>query len=77
MALNENYSFGTILEDNEEVKNMTPLENAQDYPHCSMGMVTGKFGENSFHGSGCLISSKIVLTCAHNLYNRGSETEAK
>ena len=34
-----------------------------------MGLVTGKFGINFYHGTGCLIGPRIVLTCAHNIYD--------
>ena len=30
-----------------------------------------------YFGSGCLISSRIVLTCAHNIYDRASKKEGK
>ena len=32
--------------------------------------MTGKFDGKNYFGTGCLIASKIVLTCAHNLYDR-------
>ena len=32
-------------------------------------MVNFKLGEKTFYGSGYLIGPKIVLTCAHNLYD--------
>ena len=38
-------------------------------------MITGKFEGKNFHGSGCLIASKIVLTCAHNVYHRPTQKE--
>ena len=40
-------------------------------------MVTGKFGDRIYWGTGILISPSVVLTCAHNLYNRGSEEQAR
>ena len=32
-------------------------------------------GSQTYFGSGCLISSHIVLTCAHNIYDRVNEKE--
>ena len=34
-------------------------------------------GGQTYFGSGCLISSRIVLTCAHNIYDRESKKEGK
>ena len=43
-----------------------------------MGLISGKFGNLPFHGSGCLIDSRVVLTCAHNLYDEeGDPTNLK
>ena len=40
-------------------------------------MIVGKFKGQSFYGTGCLIGAKIVLTCAHMLYDRSSKEEAR
>ena len=48
----------------------TRIENTKEYPYCCIGLVTGKLRGRPFHGTGCLITSRIVLTCAHNLYDR-------
>lgn len=48
--------------------------NCLTYPYKSIGLIVGKFGEKFFHGSAALISGKIVLTCAHNCYNRKKKT---
>ena len=40
-------------------------------------MVKGELGEeNTYFGTGFLISGRIVLTAAHNIYDRDSEKEA-
>ena len=52
------------------------VENSEEYPYCCIGLITGKFGSSFYHGSGCLIGPRIVLTCAHNLYYREQEEEA-
>ena len=46
------------------------IEDTKIYPYCSIGLLTGKFGEKEYFGTGCLIAPSVVLTCAHNLYNR-------
>ena len=56
--------FKNVPDTREKVKDV------REYPYCCIGLVTGKFGNNVYQGSGCLISPRIVLTCAHNLYDR-------
>jgi V8-like Glu-specific endopeptidase len=38
-------------------------------PHDSIAAIIIKWGDKSFIGSGFLISSNLILTCAHNLHN--------
>ena len=40
-------------------------------------MVYGNDGKNNFFGSGCLIGPRMVLTAAHNCYDRASKKESK
>ena len=35
-----------------------------------------KFNGVDYHGSGCLIAPKVVLTCSHNIYDRKTKEEA-
>ena len=79
----------SIIHDIEEdedligVKNEALIKNVGDtrkqipdtkiYPYCCIGVITGKYEEFSYHGTGCLIASMIVLTCAHNIYHRGTK----
>ena len=51
------------------------MPNTKVYPYCCIGVITGKFGQYPFHGSGCLIASRVVLTCAHNLYDQKHKRE--
>ena len=37
--------------------------------------MTGKLDGQNYHGTGCLISSRIVLTCAHNIFDRTTGKE--
>ena len=52
------------------------VEKVGQYPYCCIGLINGKFGVTNYHGTGCLIAPRIVLTCAHNLYQRKSKKEA-
>ena len=52
------------------------IKDTEKYPYCCIGLITGKFGKDFYHGTGFLIGPRIVLTCAHNLYDRKRETEA-
>ena len=49
------------------------VKNQSSYPYCCIGLVTGKLEERRYYGTGCLIGSKIVLTCAHNIYDRSGK----
>ena len=40
------------------------------YPYSCIGLITGRFDDKYYSGTGCLIGPKIVLTCAHNVYDR-------
>ena len=46
------------------------MQETREYPYCCIGLITSKFEEETFYGTGCLIAPKIVLTCAHNIYNK-------
>ena len=50
--------------------NRIQIPNSKLYPYCCIGVITGKFGKYPFHGTGFLVASNVVLTCAHNLYDR-------
>lgn len=52
------------------------IEETRKYPYSCIGLVTGRFGTIISNGSGCLIGPDIVLTCAHNLYDRENKIEA-
>ena len=51
-------------------KTLKKVEDPNQYPYSAIGLITGKFGPFFYHGTGFLISPKIVLTCAHNLFDR-------
>lgn len=55
-----------VLINNDTRKKVNP----KIYPFCSIGLISSTFGFQSGQGTGCLISPNIVLTCAHNVYNR-------
>ena len=46
------------------------------YPYCCIGLITGRINGYPFHGTGCLIAPKVVLTCAHNLTDRKNKKKA-
>lgn len=52
------------------------MQDNPKYPYSAIGYVTGKFKDTFFYGTGCLIAPNIVLTCAHNVYDRSSKEEA-
>ena len=47
--------------------------NTDEYPYCCIGLISGQLGGQEYCGTGCLISGRVVLTCAHNIYDRQSE----
>ena len=51
------------------------IKDTEEYPYCCIGLVTGKFDNNFSYGTGFLIGPRIVLTCAHNIYNKKREME--
>ena len=53
------------------------VENESLYPYCCIGLISGKVNQDVLSGTGCLISPRIVLTCAHNLYDRSKEMETE
>ena len=40
------------------------------YPYSCIGLITSRKTETRIFGTGFLIGSRVVLTCAHNLYSR-------
>ena len=55
-----------IIVDNDRRKK---IENTKIWPYCAIGLVSMKFNKGSGWGTGTLISSNVVLTCAHNIYD--------
>jgi V8-like Glu-specific endopeptidase len=59
------------------IPNNTPVrvQDSTQVPYCYVGLLTMKFGEDTYIGTGTLIkepgkeTSSYVLTCAHNLYD--------
>ena len=45
------------------------IEDATQYPYCCIGLVMVEL-KKKWVGTGYLISGRIVLTAAHNIYNR-------
>ncbi len=41
-----------------------------NYPYSTIGLVSGKLNNLIYFGTGCLIGKNIVLTCAHNCFNK-------
>ena len=56
-------------------KALSEIKNTEEYPYCSVGLVSGKMCGQNYNGTGCLIAPNIVLTCAHNLVDRSSKKE--
>lgn len=48
----------------------TKVEDAGEYPYSAIGVVSGRDGESHYFGTGSLIGARIVLTCAHNCYDK-------
>ena len=46
------------------------VANPIKYPYTCLGIVSSRFEEQYYYGTGSLITEKIVLTAAHNVYNR-------
>ena len=51
------------------------IEENTKYPYCSIGFISMDFLDAEGRrfkgfGTGCLIHKRIVLTCAHNVYDR-------
>ena len=55
---------------------MFKIENTHEHPYRCIGQIVGKFGNLPYDGTGCLIGPNIVLTCAHNIYERRLKLEA-
>ena len=54
----------------------TKIDDTTLYPYCCIGMVNIFFGGKPYYGTGILISGRIVLSCAHNIYNRDMKKQA-
>ena len=76
----ETFFEGENIEKEALMKNIPDtreqVKDAKEFPYCCIGLVTGKFGTQFYHGTGCLIGPRTVLTCAHNLYYKFKEMEA-
>ena len=46
-----------------------------EYPYCCIGLIQGEVEGRKYIGTGCLIHRRIVLTCAHNIYDRSYKKE--
>ncbi len=54
---------------------MKLVEDTLEYPYSAIGLITGKYKKDKkktlqYCGSGSLIGNNIVLTCAHNVFNK-------
>jgi V8-like Glu-specific endopeptidase len=43
------------------------------YPYCCIGLLQVQFENRRIRGTAFLISSNWLLTCAHNVYDRGEK----
>ena len=49
------------------------IEDTTQYPYCCIGLVMFQLKKKKCAGTGCLISGRIVLTAAHNIYDRNKK----
>ena len=53
------------------------VTNTNEEVYQCIGMIVGFIGKQSYYGTGCLISSNLVLTCAHNIFCRKLKLETQ
>ncbi len=51
------------------------VQDTLDFPYSAIGLLSLKYNQKSFSGTGFLVGPNIVLTAAHNLYDHTLKME--